>query len=147
MSKPLAIVTGGASGIGAAIAATLAERGHYVVVADVDLEGATRVAVECGGEAVRLDVTDPKMVNDVVNAVVAKHGRLDVMVANAGVSKMQGFLDVTPEDLKRTVEVNLYGVFYCGQAAARAMIETRHEGCHRQHRVDGGEAGTSSLPF
>jgi meso-butanediol dehydrogenase / (S,S)-butanediol dehydrogenase / diacetyl reductase len=123
MSKPLAIVTGGASGIGAAIATTLADRGHYVVVADVDLEGATRVAVECGGEAVRLDVTDPKMVTEAVTSVVARHGRLDVMVANAGVSKMQGFLDVAPEDLRRTVEVNLYGVFYCGQAAARAMIE------------------------
>ena len=50
------------------------------------------------------------------------------MVANAGVSKMQRFLDVTPEDLKRTLEVNLYGVFYCGQAAARAMIELGTKG-------------------
>ena len=57
-----------------------------------------------------------------VNAVVSEHGRLDVWVSNAGVSKMQRFLDVTPADLARTVEVNTYGVFYCGQAAARAMI-------------------------
>jgi meso-butanediol dehydrogenase / (S,S)-butanediol dehydrogenase / diacetyl reductase len=121
MTKPLAIVTGAASGIGAAVATTLARRGHAVVAADVDLEGATRVAVECDGEAVRLDVTDPKMVSDVVEAVANRHGRLDVMVANAGVSKMQGFLDVTPPDLRRTVEVNLYGVFWCGQAAARVM--------------------------
>ncbi|MGH7174953.1 MAG: SDR family NAD(P)-dependent oxidoreductase [Minisyncoccia bacterium] len=124
MDKPLAIVTGGGSGIGAAIATTLAERGHYIVVADIDLAAAERVAAECGGEAVRLDVSDPQMVNDVVDSVAARHGRLDVMVANAGVSRMQSFLDVTPSDLARTIEVNLYGVFYCGQAAAKHMAKS-----------------------
>ncbi|MGH7175510.1 MAG: SDR family NAD(P)-dependent oxidoreductase [Minisyncoccia bacterium] len=129
MDKPLAFVTGGGSGIGAAIAMTLAERGHYIVVADLDLASAERVADECGGEAVRLDVTNPLMVDEAVDSVVATHGRFDVMVANAGVSKMQKFLDVSPVDLARTVEVNLYGVFYCGQAAGRAMITLGTPGC------------------
>lgn len=122
MTQPLALVTGAATGIGAAIATTLAARGHFVVATDVDLEGATAVAAACGGEAIRLDVADPAMVSRVVDLVVAKHQRLDVLAANAGVSKMQRFLDVTPADLGRTLSVNLAGVFYCGQAAARAMI-------------------------
>ncbi|HEV2428013.1 MAG TPA: SDR family NAD(P)-dependent oxidoreductase [Acidimicrobiales bacterium] len=122
MTQPLALVTGAATGIGAAVATTIAERGHYVVVTDVDVEGATKVATEVGGEALRLDVTDAAMVSRIVDLVVTKHQRLDVVVANAGISKMQRFVDVTPEDLGRTLNVNLAGVFYCGQAAARAMI-------------------------
>jgi meso-butanediol dehydrogenase/(S,S)-butanediol dehydrogenase/diacetyl reductase len=54
--------------------------------------------------------------------VVGEHGRLDVWVSNAGISKMQRFVDVSPADLARNFEVNTYGVFFCGQSAARAMI-------------------------
>jgi len=123
MTQPLAVVTGGGSGIGAAIATTLAARGHRVVVTDVDLASARRVADAIdGASAVQLDVADPTHCSAVVDDVVARFGRLDVWVSNAGVSKMQRFLDVTPSDLARTVEVNTYGVFFCGQAAARAMI-------------------------
>ena len=64
-----------------------------------------------------------------VQAVVAQHGRLDLWVSNAGVSKMQRFLDVTPADLAFNFEVNTYGVFYCGQSAARAMIALGRPGC------------------
>ncbi len=76
-----------------------------------------------GAIAIQLDVTDAQRCTAVVEEVVARFGRLDVMVANAGISKDQLFLDVTPSDLARTMEVNTYGVFFCGQAAARAMIK------------------------
>ena len=73
-------------------------------------------------------MSDPVACDEAVAGVVARHGRLDVWVSNAGISKMQRFLDVTPADLARSMEVNTYGVFYCGQSAARAMIALGHPG-------------------
>jgi NAD(P)-dependent dehydrogenase (short-subunit alcohol dehydrogenase family) len=123
MTRPIAGVTGGGSGIGAAISKTLGERGFHVVVTDVDLASAeiTASSIE-SAQAFRLDVTDPVACDATVNTIVAQHGRLDVWVSNAGISKMQRFVDVSPTDLARNFEVNTYGVFYCGQSAARAMI-------------------------
>ncbi len=129
MSQPLAVVTGAGSGIGAAIATTLAQRGLEVIVTDVNLASAEHVADAIpGSTAIALDVTDPYRCGEVVDEVVARFGRLDVWVSNAGVSKMQRFVDVSPGDLARTFEVNTYGVFYCGQAAARAMIKLGRPG-------------------
>ena len=123
MTRPIAAVTGAGSGIGAAIATTLGQRGYHVVVTDIDLDSAETTASSIeSAQALRLDVTDPEACDAVVNAVVAQHGRLDVWVSNAGISKMQRFVDVAPADLVRNFEVNTYGIFYCGQAAARAMI-------------------------
>ena len=100
------------------------------MVTDVDESSAQRVA---GGlasaQAHRLDVTDPDACEAMVRAIVAEHHRLDVWVSNAGISKMQHFVETSPEDLARNFEVNTYGVFYCGQSAARAMIELGAPGC------------------
>lgn len=123
-SLPVAAVTGAGSGIGAAIARELARRGFHVVVTDIDLESAQGVAGEIpSGEAHLLDVTSPVACDEVVRGVIETHGRLDVWVSNAGISKMQRFVDVSPTDLVRNFEVNTFGVFYAGQSAARAMIE------------------------
>jgi meso-butanediol dehydrogenase/(S,S)-butanediol dehydrogenase/diacetyl reductase len=123
VTTSVAVVTGAGSGIGAAIAHELARHGHHVIVTDVDVASAieTASAIE-GAEAQGLDVTDPNSSQALVESIVAQHGRLDVWVSNAGISKMQNFIDVSPADLRRTFDVNTYGVFYCGQAAARAMI-------------------------
>ncbi len=123
MTTSVAVVTGAGSGIGAAIAHELARHGHHVIVTDVDVASAieTASAIE-DAEAHALDVTDPESSQTLVESIVAEHGRLDVWVSNAGISKMQNFIDVSPSDLRRTFDVNTYGVFYCGQAAARAMI-------------------------
>lgn len=130
MSNPVVGVTGAGSGIGAAIAVEFGHRGYHVVVSDVDLASAQRVADGLpSAQAVALDVTNPKSCHAVVNSVVGEHGRLDVWVSNAGISKMQRFVDVSPEDLSRTFEVNTFGVFYCGQSAARAMIALGTPGC------------------
>ena len=130
MNTPLVAVTGAGSGIGEAIAGEFARRGYHVVVTDVDESSAQRVA---GGlasaQAHRLDVTDPDACEAMVRAIVAEHHRLDVWVSNAGISKMQHFVETSPEDLARNFEVNTYGVFYCGQSAARAMIELGAPGC------------------
>ena len=124
MTKKIAVVTGAGSGIGRAIATELAARDHTVVVTDLDLAAAEATAKELGGDAsaLALDVTDAAQAKSVAEAVAQRHGAIDVWVSNAGISKMQRFLDVTPEDLRRTLAVNLEGIFLCGQAAAAAMI-------------------------
>lgn len=122
MTKKIAVVTGAGSGIGRAIATELAARDHYVVVTDLDLAAAEATAKELGAAALRLDVTDGAQAKSVAQRVAEEHGAIDVWVSNAGISKMQSFLDVTPEDLRRTLAVNLEGIFLCGQAAAAAMI-------------------------
>ena len=130
MSKPVAAVTGAGSGIGAAIATALASRGYHVVVTDVDLDSAQKIASSLGSaQALALDVTDPVACDQLIGDVVKEHGRLDVWVSNAGISKMQRFVDISPADLARNFEVNTYGVFFCGQSAARAMIALGTPGC------------------
>jgi NAD(P)-dependent dehydrogenase (short-subunit alcohol dehydrogenase family) len=130
MTKPIAGVTGAGSGIGAAIATALASRGYHVVVTDVDLESAQKIASSLeSAQALALDVTDPVACDQLIGDVVKEHGRLDVWVSNAGISKMQRFVDISPADLARNFEVNTYGVFYCGQSAARAMVALGTPGC------------------
>jgi len=120
-------VTGAGSGIGRATAAAFAAAGARVVASDVvpakleQTAGLLRAAgYEC--HAVVADVARRADVDRLVEACVGAGG-LDVMVANAGVSRDRPFLDVTEEDLDTTLAVNLKGVFFCGQAAARAMID------------------------
>jgi meso-butanediol dehydrogenase/(S,S)-butanediol dehydrogenase/diacetyl reductase len=122
VTKKIAVVTGAGSGIGRAIATELAARDHYVVVTDLDLAAAEATAKELGAAALRLDVTDGAQAKSVAQRVAEEHGAIDVWVSNAGISKMQSFLEVTPEDLRRTLAVNLEGIFLCGQAAAAVMI-------------------------
>jgi meso-butanediol dehydrogenase / (S,S)-butanediol dehydrogenase / diacetyl reductase len=117
-----AVVTGAGSGIGRAIATELAGRGFTVVATDRDLDAARETASKFGGEARYLDVTDPDSATRVAQEVTAGYGGIDVWVSNAGISKMQPFLDTSPADLRLTLSVNLEGIFLCGQAAARAMI-------------------------
>ncbi|MBS1861599.1 MAG: SDR family oxidoreductase [Actinobacteria bacterium] len=116
------MVTGATAGIGAAIARHLAGRGYHVVVTGRDVDAAARLAAELpAASAAELDVTSVDQPAEVAERVLREHGRLDAWVSNAGVSHMAGFLDVTEEDLDRTLDVNVKGVFRCGQAAARAM--------------------------
>ncbi|MGE3065933.1 MAG: SDR family NAD(P)-dependent oxidoreductase, partial [Hyphomicrobiaceae bacterium] len=115
--KKVSIVTGGASGLGAAISELLAARGATVVVADLD-EAAARAMqkkIESRGGsalAVRVDVTSANDVSAMVSAVIAAHGRIDSLVNTAGLLGRVAPLDeVTAEDLDRTLAVNVKGVF------------------------------------
>ena len=117
-----ALVTGGASGIGAAIARRLTAEGADVTIGDINLEGAKTVAGEVGAEAVTLDVTDP----DAANEVVAAIGRLDILVNNAGTDDFAFFTDITPERWRRLLAINLEGVFTCTHAALPGMQERGH---------------------
>jgi 3-oxoacyl-[acyl-carrier protein] reductase len=122
------MVTGGGRGIGKAIALRFAREGADIAVLDVDGETAAatgreiretgrRVAIEVA------DVSDPDAVAAAVDEAVRELGRLDVLVNNAGIEKRAPFLEITPADWRRQLDVNLSGAFYCTQAAARAMAE------------------------
>jgi NAD(P)-dependent dehydrogenase (short-subunit alcohol dehydrogenase family) len=119
----VALVTGAGSGIGAATAAALAERGDRVVCADLDGAAAERVAAGLGGaSAVELDVRDAVATDAVVRGVVERHGALDVAVACAGIELGGPAHELDPAVFARVVEVNLNGSFLTARAAARAMI-------------------------
>jgi 2-hydroxycyclohexanecarboxyl-CoA dehydrogenase len=112
-----ALVTGGASGIGAAIAARLAAEGAEVWVGDVNVEGAERVAGEIAGHWLELDVTDLESARAGIEAV----GVPDVLVNNAGTDEFGFFTFTTPEQWQKVLAINLVGVFNCTFAALPAM--------------------------
>ena len=116
-------VTGGASGIGAAICTELAARGHTVVVTDVDAAGAAALAEKLPGAYARpLDVTSATACRDVVAGIERDIGPLGAWISNAGVSRMARFLDIDEAQYDFTLNVNLRGLFFASQAAARAMV-------------------------
>lgn len=118
----VALVTGGASGIGAATAALLAAEGATVIVADVQTESGEKVAADIGGRFVALDVTDPAAWQVTIDDILATEGRLDVAHLNAGVMTGEGDIQaLTDEQLDRILGVNVRGVTYGARAAARAM--------------------------
>lgn len=119
-----AIVTGGASGIGRAVAHRFAAEGAAVAVADRNEEQAAAVAREFGAQAIaiELDVSEPDAAARMVRETVAAFGGLDILVQCAGIGIERRFLDTTPEEWRRILDVNLSGTFYCCQAAAREMV-------------------------
>lgn len=122
-------VTGGASGIGAAICTELAGRGHTVVVTDLNEAGARSLAANLpAAHAYGLDVTSAASCREVVAKIERDVGPLAGWVSNAGVSRMAPFLEIDEAQVDFTLDVNLRGLFFASQAAARAMA-TRKSGC------------------
>ena len=114
-----ALVTGGASGIGAATVRRLAAEGAEVVIGDLDRAGAAEVAGEVGAEAAALDVADPQA----VKSVVAAHGPFAILVNNAGMDEFGFFTATDPAVWERVIGVNLIGVLACTHAVLPAMQE------------------------
>jgi glucose 1-dehydrogenase len=117
----VAIVTGAAQGIGEACVRRLRAEGAAVVGADVSdkLEPAMQAL---GADAVPCDVGDPKSIAALVERTVALHGKIDVLVNNAGITSPADFLDYKLEDFERVLRVNLTGAFLAGQAVARHVV-------------------------
>ncbi len=119
------LITGGASGIGAATAARFLEEDARVVVLDRDAAANQRIARELPGLAatVEADVADFAQVQRAFSEAVRHMGAVDVLINNAGISIRHAFLEITPEEWDKVVAVNLTGVFYVAQTAARHMVE------------------------
>jgi NAD(P)-dependent dehydrogenase (short-subunit alcohol dehydrogenase family) len=117
----VAVVTGGAQGIGEACARRLAQEGCRLVITDVADAAGEKLAAELGARYVHCDVGDKTQVDALVAAAVAAHGGIDILVNNAGIFKAADFLDVTEADFDAVLRVNLKGAFLVGQAVARVM--------------------------
>ncbi|MDT4980044.1 MAG: 2-hydroxycyclohexanecarboxyl-CoA dehydrogenase [Pseudonocardiales bacterium] len=128
MTNRVALVTGGAQGIGRGIAEQLGTEGFRVGVADLNLDAAERTAAainSAGGQAVavQIDVTDTASVQAAVKAVTEEYGPIEVLVNNAGFDDFMKFLDTTEDFWDRILEVNFKGALRVIQATAPGMVE------------------------
>ena len=130
LKDKVALITGGARGIGQAIAMTFAREGADIVVADVNLEIAQKTALEIEGLgrkalALEMDVTSYEKVEEGINKILDKMGKVDILVNNAGITKDNLILRMSPADWDAVINVNLKGTFNCIKAVSRPMIKQR----------------------
>jgi 3alpha(or 20beta)-hydroxysteroid dehydrogenase len=119
----VAIVTGGARGQGAAEAALFTQEGAAVVITDVLADEGEKTAAELGGTFVAHDVTDPAQWDALVSRVVAEHGRVDILINNAGILRWERMTDTSFESWNEVIAVNQTGVFLGMRAVSAPMIE------------------------
>lgn len=126
----VAIITGAGSGIGRATSIKFAKEGAKVVAVDVNLEGINETVREIekiGGvaRAYKMDVTNREEIEEVVKKTVAEFGKLDVLINNAGITKDSTLKKMTEDQWDAVININLKGVFNCGQIAAKQMLEQK----------------------
>ena len=121
----VALVSGGARGIGLAICKRYAAEGAAVLVADIAGHDAAAAEIGHGAVGVRLDVTRQDSIDDAVAYAQNAHGRIDVLVNNAGVFDMGPLLDLSRESYRKVFAVNVEGLLFMSQAVARGMVERR----------------------
>jgi NAD(P)-dependent dehydrogenase (short-subunit alcohol dehydrogenase family) len=131
LQDKVAVITGGASGIGLAIAECCAEEGALVVIADKN-EAAIKTTVRAfqvegkKADGLALDVADQAQCERVMNEAVERHGRIDILINNAGVSRYRPFATMSSDDWDIVLAVDLKGVFFCSQAAAPHMRRNKY---------------------
>ena len=140
MGDRVAIVTGGANGIGKACARRLSEDGFLVVIADIDRDAGAALADELGAERnkalfVACDVSDRLSVNNLLSETRSAFDRLDVLVNNAGIVAKCDILDLSEADFDKVIGVNLRGSFLVAREAARQMVEQIEEAGERTEDV------------
>jgi glucose 1-dehydrogenase len=123
LKDKVALITGAAQGIGFSCAHAFVNEGARVVLADVNVDKGRKAAESLGATFVRCDVSRKDQVDAAVAHAVAQFGRLDILVANAGIVHAADFLDLDEADFDRVLAVNLKGIFLVGQAAARQMVK------------------------
>ncbi len=128
MEGKVSVITGGAQGLGQSMARALAGAGSNIVIAEINTDLAKKTADEIASGfgvramAMKCDVTKPADAQELIAKTVEAFGKVDVLVNNAGIVKHVNAEDVSAEDWLAVINVNLNGVFYCAQAAGRAMI-------------------------
>ncbi len=148
----VAIVTGGARGIGKAIAETLAARGANIAVVDLRMElaeeTATEITTKSGVEAIAIeaDVSNQESVQAMVKSAVDKFGKVDILVNNAGITRDMLVMRMKEEDWDMVLNINLKGAFNCAQALARPMMKARYGRIINISSVSGvtGQAGQAN---
>jgi len=133
LKDKVAIITGGGRGIGEFTAKRFSQEGAKVVVVDLNEDDVNRVVSEisaAGGQAIgaKVDVTNRAMVDEMVAKTVSTYGKIDILVNNAGITADNTLLKMTEAEWDRVLNVNLKGVFHCGQAAAAVMVEKGNGG-------------------
>jgi NAD(P)-dependent dehydrogenase (short-subunit alcohol dehydrogenase family) len=133
LENKVAIVTGGARGIGKAIVKAFVKEGADVAIADIDIETAKASAEELSklGRrviAVHVDVADEGLVDKMVDKVIAEFGHVDILVNDAGITSFYQLLDLPVEVFDRTIAVNLRGPFLCTRKVAKHMVEKKIRG-------------------
>ena len=123
----VSLITGAVQGIGLATAKKFAQEGAKVVVCDIHAEAVNAAVAQCQAldaqvEGHTMDVTQRDQVDAVVAAVLARHGRIDVLVNNAGITQDARLQNMSIEQFDRVIDVNLRGVFHCAQAVANTMV-------------------------
>ncbi len=136
--KPLALVTGGAQGIGYACAEALAEDGGSLILADINADGLGEAAKKLGNGSVAIacDMADPEQINAMFDQIEKDHGGVTTLVNNAGVAMPGDFLETSLEDFQKVIDINLTATFLSIQRAAKSMIA---------HKISGSVINMSSI--
>ncbi|MBC8333801.1 MAG: 3-oxoacyl-[acyl-carrier-protein] reductase [Anaerolineales bacterium] len=148
----VAIITGGARGIGKAIAETLAQRGANIVVVDLRKElaeeTANEIAAKTGREAIALeaDVSNQESVKAMIKAALEKFGKVDILVNNAGITRDGLIMRMKESDWDMVLDINLKGAFNCAQAIVRPMMKQQYGRIINISSVSGvtGQAGQTN---
>ena len=148
LSSKIAIVTGGAQGLGEAIARALTNHGARTTICDINIDGAKaaaeRIASERDGheiQALQCDVQDDDQVRDCVSRVLQQHGRIDVLVNNAGIHRRHTPFDFPREDIDAVFGVNLLGSFHMARAVGQTMVEQQSGSVINLSALGGGLIG------
>ena len=132
LQNKIAVVTGGAQGIGAAISTRFAEEGAKVVIVDINEEKSKTLATQLNASYVLCDVSNAEQVDNLFKKVIEQHGRLDILVNNAALvhhpDSNKNFLELTQQAWQRALDINLTGMFLCSQRAGRIMVKQVSEG-------------------
>ncbi|MGC6528142.1 MAG: SDR family NAD(P)-dependent oxidoreductase [Paracoccaceae bacterium] len=128
--KPLALITGGAQGIGYACAEALMEDGARIILADINKDGVIEAAEKLGNGTVGMacDMGDVDQINAMFDMIEAEHGSVEILVNNAGIAAPGDFLSYEVETFEQVINVNLRGVFVALQRAAKTMVDKGIEG-------------------
>lgn len=126
LKDKIALVTGGANGIGQGIVKSLAKAGAKVMICDIDEEGGKKTAQETGGEFHKLDVTDQDNINQTVQKILDQHGRIDILAANTGIYPEVTIEDMTVDDWEKIQNINLKGLFFVAKPVLKVMKEQNY---------------------
>ncbi len=143
LTGQVAVITGAAQGLGEGLAIRLDKEGCKIIVADINIDAAQKVAARLqNAVAVKVDVTDESQVEAMVRTAVDQYGRLDLLVSNAAILIAKPVVEFSVEQWRKMIDVNLTGYFLCAKAVAKVMIPNR-KGNIIQINSKSGKKGSS----